>query len=148
MKQRIEFVVLKRLPLVFLVLAVSFASAGALGQRSDSDPLDPGPRGGSVDAGTPIQSIVNTPLMAFFTNGLSQFIEVEDVVNTSPGNGGLGPTFNSNSCSSCHSQPNVGGSSPSVNAFPFVGQNPQFTVGQYMGGANSIPFFVLQNGRC
>jgi CxxC motif-containing protein (DUF1111 family) len=146
MKQRIEFVVLKKLPLLFFVLAVSVATAGALSQQSDSDPIDPGPRGGSIGAGSPIQSIVNTPDMAFFTNGQGQFTEVEDVVNTSPGNGGLGPTFNSNSCGSCHSQPAIGGTSPSVNAYPNVGQNPQFTVGQYMGGQNTIPFFVTANG--
>ena len=146
MKQRIEFVVLRKLPVLFFVLALSIATAAALGQQSSSDSLDPGPRGGSVGAGNPIQSIVNSPQMAFFTNGQGQFTEVEDVVNTSPGNGGLGPTFNSNSCGSCHSQPAIGGSSPSVNAYPNVGQNPQFTVGQYMGGQNSIPFFVTANG--
>ncbi len=146
MKQRIEFVVLKRLPLLLLVLAICVATSGALGQQGSSDPVDPGPRGGSIGAGSPIQSIVNTPDMAFFTNGQGQFTEVEDVVNTSPGNGGLGPTFNSNSCGSCHSQPAIGGTSPSVNAYPNVGQNPQFTVGQYMGGQNSIPFFVTANG--
>jgi len=145
MKHLFQFVVLKRLPLLFFVLAVGFAAAGALSQPSDSDDLDPGPRGGTVDAGGPLTNISSQD-QAFFENGLSQFIEVEDVVNTSPGNGGLGPTFNSNSCSSCHSQPAIGGTSPSINAFPFVGQNPQFTVGQYMGGANTIPFFVLPNG--
>jgi len=147
MIQRIETVVLKRLPILLFVLAVSFATAGALTQHPDSDDenLDPGPRAGTVDAGGPLANI-SPQEQAFFENGLSQFIEVEDVINTSPGNGGLGPTFNSNSCSSCHSQPAVGGTSPSINAFPFVGQNPQFTVGQSMGGANTIPFFVLPNG--
>jgi hypothetical protein len=36
-------------------------------------------------------------------------------------NGGLGPRYNSISCGSCHSQPAQGGSSPSSNAFPFIG---------------------------
>ena len=84
--------------------------------------------------------------MTFFTNGQGQFTEVEDVELDGPGDGGLGPTFNSNSCGSCHSQPAIGGTSPSVNAYPNVGQNPQFTVGQYMGGQNSIPFFVTPDG--
>ena len=145
MKQSIEFVVLKKLPILFFALALTIATAGALGQESASGPLDPGPRGDSLGAGNPIQGL-STQQLAFFTNGQGQFTEVEDVALPSAGNGGLGPTFNSNSCSSCHSQPATGGSSPSVNAYPNVGQNPQFTVGQYMGGENSIPFFVTPDG--
>ncbi len=145
MKQRIEIVVLKKLPVLFFVLAISVATAGALNQQSDSDPLDPGPRAGSLGAGNPIQNL-STQQSAFFTNGQGQFTEVEDVVLNGPGDGGLGPAFNSNSCGSCHSQPAIGGTSPSVNAYPNVGQNPQFTVGQYMGGQNSIPFFVTPDG--
>lgn len=147
MKQRFEFVVLKRLPILLSVLAVSFASAGALTQRSDYDNLDPGPRGGSVGAGGQIALLPTEQVQAaFFQNGLSQFVEEEGVTLTSPGNGGLGPTFNSDSCVSCHSQPAPGGSSPSLDAYPYVGQNPQFTVGQLMNGKNRIPFFVVQNG--
>jgi len=148
-----------RLPTTLLVLSVCFVTAGVYAQRLDRDrfqiqdanleALDPGPRAGSIAAGNPIQGL-STQQNAFFQNGLSQFIEVEGVTLTSPGNGGLGPTFNSNSCGSCHSQPVTGGTSPSMNAFPFVGniagQNPQFTVGQLMNGANHIPFFVTADG--
>jgi cytochrome c peroxidase len=35
---------------------------------------------------------------------------------------GLGPTFNSNSCSSCHAQPALGGSSPSATQYPISAQ--------------------------
>jgi CxxC motif-containing protein (DUF1111 family) len=148
MKHRFQFVIFKRLPLplLFFVLAVSLATAGAMHDQSDSDDLDPGPRGGSVGAGKPIQALSPQQEATFFTNGVGQFTEIEDVVLTSPGNGGLGPTFNSNSCSSCHSQPATGGTSPSANAYPFAGQNPQFTVGQYMGGTNTIPYFVTPDG--
>jgi CxxC motif-containing protein (DUF1111 family) len=38
---------------------------------------------------------------------------------------GLGPRFNSNQCSSCHSQPAVGGTSPSANVYPKIGPNPE-----------------------
>jgi CxxC motif-containing protein (DUF1111 family) len=149
MKHYFEFVAFKRLSLLIFVIAVGIASAGALFQRSDRDSednaLDPGPRGGSVGAGSPIAGL--TPQqMQFFQNGQTQFIEVEGVTLNGPGDGGLGPTYNSDSCGSCHSQPQIGGTSPSVNAFPFVGQNPQFTVGQSMGASNQTPFFVLQNG--
>lgn len=154
---------------IFFILAVCLATAGALAQQSSRErsqggqggnleSLDPGPRVGfgvsgnpafPNNPGNPIQGL-SPQQTAFFQNGLSQFIEVEDVALPSPGNGGLGPTFNSNSCGSCHSQPSTGGTSPSMNAFPFVGQivgqNPQFTVGQFMGGGNTIPFFVTADG--
>jgi CxxC motif-containing protein (DUF1111 family) len=147
------------LPATLFVLSVCFVAAGVYAQRFDRDrpssqdanleALDPGPRAGSIGAGNPIQGLT-TQQNAFFQNGLSQFIEVEGVTLPSPGNGGLGPTFNSNSCGSCHSQPATGGTSPSMNAFPFVGniagQNPQFTVGQLMNGGNRIPFFVTADG--
>jgi CxxC motif-containing protein (DUF1111 family) len=153
------------MPLMFFFFSVCLAAVGAFAQQSDRDrgqgnldSLDPGPRVGFASSGNPaypsnpgnpIQSLTQQQTM-FFANGLSQFIEVEDVALPSPGNGGLGPTFNSNSCGSCHSQPGTGGTSPSMNAFPFVGQilgqNPQFTVGQFMGGKNKIPFFVTSDG--
>jgi CxxC motif-containing protein (DUF1111 family) len=149
---------------IFFVLALCFAAAGALAQQSDRErgrrgregqggqegngnlaSLDPGPRAGSVGAGNPIKGLSSQQL-SFFQNGLSQFNELEGVALPSPGNGGLGPTFNSNSCGSCHSQPAAGGTSPNLNAYPNVGPNPQFTVGQLMGGSNSIPFFVTADG--
>ena len=116
--------------------------------------LDPGPRTGFISTGdptypnnpgNPIHGLTAAQTL-FFANGLSQFNELEDVTLNGPGDGGLGPTFNSNSCGSCHSQPAIGGTSPNVNAYPNVGQNPQFTVGQLMGGSNSIPFFVTADG--
>ncbi len=156
---------LRGLPVTIFVLSVCLAGAGAFaqqfgrergqgGQGANLDSLDPGPRVGFAasgnptfpnNPGNPIQGL-SPQQIAFFQNGLSQFIEVEDVALPSPGNGGLGPTFNSNSCGSCHSQPAAGGTSPNANAFPNVGQNPQFTVGQYMGGSNAIPFFVTADG--
>jgi cytochrome c553 len=159
--------IVRGLPVTFLVLSVCLAAAGVLaqqsgrergeggsgaggqggsgGQESNLESLDPGPRGGSVGAGNPIQGL--TPQQtAFFQNGLSQFTEEEGVTLTSPGNGGLGPAFNGDSCGSCHSQPATGGTSPNTKAFPFIGQNPQFTVGQLMGGSNAIPFFVTADG--
>ena len=143
----------------FFVLSLGFAAAGALAQQSDRErgrggfggregnleSLDPGPRGDSLGAGKPIQGLTPQQL-AFFQVGLSQFNEDEDVVRTSPGNGGLGPAFNSNSCGSCHSQPAPGGSSPSANAYPNVGPNPQSTVGQLMGSNNTIPSFITADG--
>ena len=128
---------------------------GGGGQESSLASLDPGPRTGFIatsdltypnNPGNPIKGL-STPQLAFFANGLSQFNELEGVIRNGPGDGGLGPTFNSNSCGSCHSQPSTGGTSPNIHAFPFtIGQNPQFTVGQVMGGSNSVPFFVTADG--
>ena len=147
--------------LVFLFSAC-LATGAALAQRFDQDhgsgdslaSLDPGPRVGFVatgdptypsNPGNPIPGLTSEQL-AFFANGLSQFTEEEGVTLTSPGNGGLGPTFNADSCGACHSQPVFGGTSPSAKAYPYVGQNPEYTVGQLMGGSNTIPFFVTPDG--
>ena len=148
--------------LTFLVLGVCLAAAGVQAEGFNGQgklagslaSLDPGPRPGPVNPptnpGNPIQGLTSGQLAAF-QNGLVQFNEVEPVsLAAGPGNGGLGPTFNSDACGSCHSQPATGGTSPSMKAFPFVGniagQNPQFTVGQKNGATNSIPPFVTANG--
>jgi len=98
---------------------------------------DPGPRGDPPGAGAPVQGLSNDQLR-FFNTSLSQFTEVEGVTLTSPGNGGLGPTFNGNACSMCHIQPAVGGTSPAL--------NPQVAVANLMGATNTLPFFVNANG--
>ena len=64
----------------------------------------------------------------------------------SPGNGGLGPTFNGESCGQCHSQPATGGTSPSATIFPMVGPNPQVADANDMNASNAIPFFVTADG--
>ena len=51
---------------------------------------------------------------------------------------GLGPTFNLDSCSGCHSQPSIGGSSPAT--------NPQVAVATLMGAKNVVPSFITANG--
>jgi CxxC motif-containing protein (DUF1111 family) len=106
---------------------------------------DPGVRARSVDAGQPLASVAGTPgATEFFLNGLSRFQEIESVQNSA--NIGLGPRFNSNQCSSCHAQPAVGGTSPSTNAYPFLGQNPQTLVYNLDGAQNTLPPFILPNG--
>jgi len=129
-----------RQSLAFLVMLLVFATGTAHGQA-----VDPGPRGGTVGAGQPIANLTGDQ-MRFFQTAMAQFTEVEGVTLPSPGNGGLGPTFNSNSCGSCHSQPSVGGTSPSTSAFPFIGPNPQVAVANLMGATNTVPFFVTADG--
>ncbi|HWZ44936.1 MAG TPA: di-heme oxidoredictase family protein, partial [Candidatus Saccharimonadales bacterium] len=84
--------------------------------------------------------------LAFFQTGLSQFNEHQTVTGN---NVGLGPRFNLDGCGGCHSQPAIGGSSPSANIFPNVGANPQSQVianGVVSGNTNTIPFFITANG--
>ena len=82
---------------------------------------------------------MGTGELAFFQDGLRRFnaIEVVSGAGTNEGNG-LGPRFNSNQCASCHSQPNVGGSSPAA--------NPLLGVAAAAGAGNAVPWFITVQG--
>jgi CxxC motif-containing protein (DUF1111 family) len=123
--------------------AVAFVFLAAVAVQGQA--VDPGPRGSPVGAGNPIAGL-SADQQRFFTNAISQFNEIQNVPDPTPGNGGLGPVFNSNSCGSCHSQPATGGTSPSVSAFPFVGSNPEIAVANLDGATNSIPSFITADG--
>ncbi|HXW72701.1 MAG TPA: di-heme oxidoredictase family protein [Methylocella sp.] len=73
--------------------------------------------------------------MTFFNAGSANFQEAETIAGD---NGGLGPRFNLDRCSGCHSQPAVGGSSPGV--------NPQPSIAKAYGARNTVPLFVKPNG--
>src|SRR2546430_4845527 len=77
---------------------------------------DPGVRGGAAGAGGPIPGLDATQL-ATFNAALDTFKQVNSVSGTLSGEPaeGLGPSFNLNSCSGCHLQPAVGGTSPATN---------------------------------
>jgi CxxC motif-containing protein (DUF1111 family) len=126
---------------IAFLLAFSFATV-TLGQRSVQDP---GVRAGTVDSGQPLASVAQTPGASdFFANGLLRFQEIETVQGGV--DNGLGPRFNSNQCASCHSQPAIGGTSPSATAFPFVGPNPETLVYSLDGAQNMLPSFITPNG--
>jgi CxxC motif-containing protein (DUF1111 family) len=108
-------------------------------QANPSSATDPGVRAAVVNAGTPL-STLSAAQLQFFQDGQNRFQQVDQVVN------GLGPTFNSDSCASCHAQPSVGGSSPSTSQFPNIGPNPQIAVANASGATNSIPYFVTATG--
>ena len=112
-----------------------------------SQPRDPGVRAGSVNAGQPLSTLSPSQLQ-FFQDGLARFVQIDSVSGGAAGEPGkgLGPGFNSNSCASCHAQPSVGGTSPSATIYPFLGQNPQTTVGFDAGASNQIPFFITADG--
>jgi CxxC motif-containing protein (DUF1111 family) len=106
---------------------------------------DPGVRGGSIDAGQPLASLSQTPgATEFFDNGFGRFQAIESVQGGT--SNGLGPRFNTNQCSSCHAQPSVGGSSPSLNAFPNIGPNPETQVYNLDGARNTLPSFITPDG--
>ena len=107
--------------------------------RSGAQAVDPGPRGAPVGAGGPVAGL-SADQLRFFQDALARF-SVSDTVST-----GLGPRFNAEFCAQCHSQPAVGGSSPSTSAFPFVGPNPEVAVATDMGAANTVPTFVTADG--
>src|SRR5580692_3280693 len=105
---------------------------------------DPGVRAGSVDSGKELASVIGAAPDEYFLDGKSRFQEVESVQGGN--HNGLGPRFNSNSCSSCHAQPAIGGSSPSTTAFPFIGPNPETLVTSENPTQNPFPSFLTIDG--
>src|SRR4030088_2632142 len=98
---------------------------------------DPGLRPGAINGQPGATALVPLPLDSvtannptgiadFFSNGLGRFQDTE-VISGASGNGvgnGLGPRFNLNQCSGCHSQPTIGGT----------------------GGPNNLQFTAIANG--
>jgi CxxC motif-containing protein (DUF1111 family) len=124
---RLTTIVIQRLTAV-LALAM-FACISAHSQT------DPGVRGGPAGAGAPLPGLTADET-AFFKDGQARFAEIEVVQGGA--NNGLGPRFNSNQCFSCHSQPNMGGSSPAKNPLPDVAHAD--------GAKNAVPWFIAPNG--
>jgi len=134
-------VVLCAVSLLVLTLVAFQLSAGP------SPAVDPGPRVGAtgttcvvngvtiVGTGCPVAGLstgATTDETTFFNNTAGRFVSPEGVAN------GLGPTFNGNSCGICHSQPAIGGTSPSV--------NPQVALAGLMNAKNTVPSFVTASG--
>jgi len=103
---------------------------GQTGNQS-SGAVDPGLRGGSPGAGSPVGGLTAAQ-QSFFTAAQARF----QVIETVPA--GLGPGFNELSCGNCHIAPAVGGSSPTT--------NPQVTDANTLGATNVIPSFITANG--
>jgi CxxC motif-containing protein (DUF1111 family) len=111
---------------------------------------DPGVRPGAINGQPgatqggplPLASVgANSPtgILEFFDNGLGRF-QAQEVVSGGANNG-LGPRFNLDSCSGCHAQPAVGGSSPF--------NNPEFQVISQAiaaGSTNTLPAFIKPHG--
>jgi hypothetical protein len=113
-------------------LVLGICAVGAVGAFAQV--ADPGVRKTSTDGGPPPSLPgLSTEELVFFQDGLRRFTEIDGVSSE-----GLGPRFNSNSCSSCHSQPFVGGSSPP--------SNPLYSVAIAVGASNQMPWFIARNG--
>jgi CxxC motif-containing protein (DUF1111 family) len=104
---------------------------GGGGGSSSGGATDPGVRGGDPGAGGPLQGL-NDVEQQYFGVAKDVFQEVD------AGPDGLGPRFNLDSCSGCHSQPTIGGTSPAT--------NPQVAVATLMGAKNVVPSFITANG--
>src|SRR5437588_339223 len=109
-----------------------------------SNVFDPGPRPGTPTSGAG-HPIANMPIeqTIFWVDGLIKFgtTATPNGANDSSGNPtlfGMGPSFNGESCLQCHSQPNIGGTSPQV--------NPQFNAASDHGATNTVPIFLSTNG--
>ena len=120
------------------VLTLSFTMQAAMQTAMQNGPVDPGVRGGAVGAGAPMSGLT-VKEGKFFDAGLDAFSETQSVLGTVPDTeAGLGPRFNSDSCVSCHAQPAIGGSSPSI--------NPQVAAAKKLNASNTIPYFITLNG--
>ncbi len=109
----------------FVLFQVEIASS------VDPRAQDPGVRGGAAGAGAPIAGLTG-PESAFFTAGKDEFAQADDVPE------GLGPRMNLDSCSGCHLQPEVGGTSPP--------ENPQMAFAGKDGGTDTVPSFITADG--
>ena len=121
-------------PLLLTLAVVGFAfSCAKIPSPVDSSPAarDPGVRGGAAGAGAPLAGLTKTEL-AFFNASKDEFAEEDGIAE------GLGPTMNLDSCSGCHLEPAVGGTSPRV--------NPQVEFANQNGATNTVPSFITPKG--
>src|SRR5256884_7059650 len=117
--------VLASASICFLVFQIEIASSvGFLA-------VDPGVRVGPSGAGGRMAGLSESEGI-FFEAGLGDFAEPDGTGE------GLGPRMNLDSCSGCHLQPEVGGTSPFV--------NPQVAFANKMNATNTVPSFITANG--
>ena len=110
---------------------------------------DPGPRAGASGAGDPLPNL-DAQTLALFEGSKEAFEEVDSVsgdgaineLGQAEDGSGLGPTFNGNACSMCHSQPAVGGTSPGLQSPQNPVPNPQIALATLRGATNAIPSFI------
>jgi CxxC motif-containing protein (DUF1111 family) len=121
---------------------------------SGGDPSDPGVQTTARGTGATIINPAEDPTgyTTFFVDGQARMQTVETVSDSD--NVGLGPRFNSSSCSSCHAFPAVGGSGAAANPqFQFVldGTAPTSVIPSFITATGPtrearFPFFFNSNG--
>ncbi len=119
----------RRRPVLCAGVFVLCSGVGALAQTA----VDPGVRVGPPNPGNKLGGMT-TNQSSEYPGFKAVFTETNNQV---PSPVGLGPGFNSDSCSSCHAQPAIGGSSPAT--------NPLFSVYQLNGATNTMPSFITTN---
>jgi len=126
---------------VKIYLAVAVAARISVAQT------DPGPRKGPAGAGG-YYATLDPNEQAIFALAATRFQEVDSVTGSIAGEtgNGLGPTFNGNSCSMCHAQPTVGGSSPGLKSPQNSVPNPQVALATLHGAHNTVPSFITADG--
>ena len=122
----------------FALLALGMV-IGADTASAQTSAVDPGPRGGRIDAGKTVAGL-SVDQLRFFADAVKRFTTPDTDKS------GLGPAYNGSSCGVCHVQPANGGSSPSTTAFPNLGPNPQIKEASLDGATNKLPFFITPDG--
>lgn len=125
-----------------IILSTVFA---ALSIGTSYAQKDPGPRPGPAGAGGAIEGL-SADETAFFTQALAKFSQTTTVSGAGGTATGLGPAYNGNSCSSCHIQPAIGGTTPSPKSPQNPLPNPEVAFATVDGANNKVPFFVTADG--
>jgi hypothetical protein len=149
----------------FAVLGAAISCGVAFGENaatfSAHSAADPGPRPNPASVMPQPVAGLSANETALFLESLLRVSELEGTCDTcaqQPQNGppidpdpnnplsprslvnsaGMGPVFNADQCFICHSQPQLGGSSPKV--------NPAQQIAHRLGGTNVVPAFEDPNG--
>ena len=115
------------------------ASAACLATLSDApSPGEPGVTSGGVQVAGMLEACAQAVI---------RFQEVNSVSGTLESGVGLGPTYNGNSCASCHSQPAILGAGVSLGSPQRPDQpNPLVALATLHGAKNAVPFFLTAKG--
>ena len=113
-----------------LTLAMLFLAGMASTQS------DPGVQHRNRGTGATLIDPKNDPngFFAFFQDGRTRFLNARRI---SGPHVGLGPRFNSDNCSSCHTQPQFGGTGGSINL--------QFFFPHSAAPGNTLPYFITEH---
>ena len=121
----------------FAVIGASF-SEGVWSQVARLVPRDPGVRPGSTSAGAMLPGLTPLEQQAFGV-GREAFEEVASFHGVIPNTeAGLGPRFNLDSCAGCHTNPDIGGTSPAI--------NPQVEMAKKENANNEVSSFIKKDG--